>query len=268
MNSHSHCKYIYMDFFHHHWKDISEMVDENYSKYLGHKDSLIIGACTMHSVNDMKHVYPNSNRYIVYQLEPLYENHWHPVSKIINNMQGADEVWDYDMDNIKVLKSYGIDAKFRPFLYTETLNRVPKVDNLDIDILFYGTLSRERYNILFEILHECGMKYNLVTLWNIDGVRLDEFIARSKVILDLQTSSEKNIQKQSRIYQVLCNNKCVVSEKSKRNYYGDFIIESQRQYIASTLLDVLDSRIWEQKTSSRLDLKFKAFSQKFLGNIS
>ena len=257
-----------MDFLYHHWKDISEMVDENYSRYLRHKDSLIIGACSKHSVNDMKNAYPNSNRYIVYQLEPLYENHWHPISKIIDNMKGADEVWDYDIDNINILKSHGIDAKFRPFLYSKNLNRVPKVDNLDIDILFYGTLNNERFKVLYDILCKCGMQYNVVTAWNIDGSRLDEFIARAKVIVDLQTNPAENIQKQTRIYYALCNNKCVVSEKSRRNYYGDFIIESQREHLASTLLDVLNNRIWEQKTSSKLDLKFKAFSQKFVGGIS
>jgi len=251
-----------MDFLYHHWKDISEMVDENYSKYLGHKDSLIIGACTKHSVNEMKQVYNNSKKYIVYQLEPLYENHWHPVSKIVNNMQGADEVWDYDIDNIKVLKSHGINAKFRPFLYTESLNRVPKVDDLDIDILFYGTLNHERYKVLYDIFCKCGMKYNVVTAWNIDGSRLDKFIARSKVIVDLQTNPVENIQKQTRIYYALCNNKCVVSEMSRRNYYGDFIIESPRDKIAQTLFDVLNNRIWEERTS--VGLKFQEFSKKVI----
>ena len=251
-----------MDFLYHHWKDISEMVDENYSKYLGHKDSLIIGACTKHSVNEMKQVYNNSKKYIVYQLEPLYENHWHPVSKIVNNMQGADEVWDYDIDNIKVLKSHGINAKFRPFLYTESLNRVPKVDDLDIDILFYGTLNHERYKVLYDIFCKCGMKYNVVTAWNIDGSKLDKFIARSKVIVDLQTNPVENIQKQTRIYYALCNNKCVVSEMSRRNYYGDFIIESPRDKIAQTLFDVLNNRIWEERTS--VGLKFQEFSKKVI----
>lgn len=251
-----------MDFLYHHWKDISEMVDENYSKYLGHKDSLIIGACTKHSVNEMKQVYNNSKKYIVYQLEPLYENHWHPVSKIVNNMQGADEVWDYDIDNIKVLKSHGINAKFRPFLYTESLNRVPKVDDLDIDILFYGTLNHERYKVLYDIFCKCGMKYNVVTAWNIDGSKLDKFIARSKVIVDLQTNPVENIQKQTRIYYALCNNKCVVSEMSRRNYYGDFIIESPRDKIAQTLFDVLNNRIWEKRTS--VGLKFQEFSKKVI----
>lgn len=261
-------KYVYLDFLYHHWEDISHMVEENYSKYLKPNDSLIIGACSKHTVSEMRETY-DADRFIVYQLEPLYEDHWHPVSNILSNMEGADEVWDYDVDNIKLLKSHGINAKFRPFLYTEKLNRVPKlrVDQLDIDLLFYGSLTKERLDIIFDIYCTCGMSYNIVVLWNVDGAKLDGFISRAKVIVDLQTNSSENIQKQTRIYYALSNNKCIVSEKSRRNYYGDFIIESERHNMAETLLDILNNRSWEQKMEL-IDGKFKEFSQKFVGGMS
>lgn len=257
-------QYIHLDLLYHLWKDISHMVNENYLKCLGHRDSLIIGACSVNPLSELKKKF-DADRYIVYQLEPLHENHWHPMSKILSNIEGADEVWDYDLDNIEALRSHGINAKFKPFLYTEQLNRIPKLkdDELDIDLLFYGSLTKERLDIIEKIYNRVGAHYNVVLVWNMDDVKLDGLISRTKVIVDLQTNLSQNIQKQVRIYHALSNDKCIVSEKSKRNYYGDFIIESERDNLPDTLLDVLNKRLWKQKIKM-ISGKFKEYSQKYL----
>ena len=261
-------QYIHLDLLYHLWKDISHMVNENYLKCLGHRDSLIIGACSTTPLSKLKKQF-DADRYIVYQLEPLHENHWHPMSKILSNIEGADEVWDYDLDNIEALRSHGINAKFKPFLYTEQLNRIPKLkdDELDIDLLFYGSLLKERLDIIHRIYCTVGSYYNVVLVWNMNNVQLDELISRTKVIVDLQTKFSDNIQKQSRIYYALSNDKCVVSEKSKRNYYGDLIIESERDNLPDTLLDILNRRLWKQKNKT-ISEKFKKYSQKYLRDIS
>ena len=267
-SSKPHYRYIYLNDLKHLWIDISHMVNENYFKCLGRRDSLIIGACSIIPLSELKKQY-DADRYIVYQLEPLHENHWHPTSKILSNIEGADEVWDYDLDNIETLRSYGINAKFKPFLYTEQLNRIPKLkdDELDIDLLFYGSLFKERLDIIHRIYCKVGSYYNVVVVWNMNNVQLDELISRTKVIVDLQTKFSDNIQKQSRIYYALSNDKCVVSEKSKRNYYGDLIIESERDNLPDTLLDILNRRLWKQKNKT-ISEKFKKYSQKYLRDIS
>tara|TARA_B100001115_G_C15739506_1_gene360763 strand:+ start:53 stop:865 length:813 start_codon:yes stop_codon:yes gene_type:complete len=267
-SSKPHYRYIYLNDLKHLWIDISHMVNENYFKCLGHRDSLIIGACSIIPLSELKKQY-DADRYIVYQLEPLHENHWHPMSKILSNIEGADEVWDYDLDNIETLRSHGINAKFKPFLYTEQLNSIPKLkdDELDIDLLFYGSLFKERLDIIHRIYCKVGSYYNVVVVWNMNNVQLDELISRTKVIVDLQTKFSHNIQKQVRIYHALSNDKCVVSEKSKRNYFGDLIIESERDNLPDTLLDILNRRLWKQKVKM-ISGKFKEYSQKISRGIS
>ena len=100
MNFH---KYVYLDFMKDHWRDLITMVEDNYSVHLEEGDCLVVGACTERTLEEIKESNPGAKRYIVYQLEPLHETHWHSPDKIINNMRGADEVWDYDPDNVNFL---------------------------------------------------------------------------------------------------------------------------------------------------------------------
>ena len=211
------------------------MLDENYCHNLDKNTSVVIGACVEVSVEVLKNVEALKNRnIIVYQLEPLLENHWHPAKKIIDNLKGADEVWDYDLDNIEILRKHGIDAKYRPFLYTESLKRIETVDNPDIDILFYGTLFPRRAKIINDAIYtaiyplhreEIILNSSIVCLNHVWGSKLDQYISRSKVILNLNPYDEDNRQQQSRIFYPLINNKCIISEKANRNYFGDLIAE-------------------------------------------
>ena len=88
-----------------------------------------------------------------------------------------------------------------------------------IDILFYGSLTDDRIKILSNIFNGTSSSERLAIIFNFDGEKLDEYISRAKIIVDLQTNIEvPNIQKQTRIFYALINGKCVVSEKSRRNY--------------------------------------------------
>ena len=257
-------KYIHLDFMKNHWRDLITMVEDNYSDDLHEDDCLIVGACTKKSVEEIKESNPGAKRYIAYQLEPLYYDHWHSPNNIIDNMKGADEVWDYDKDNIKFLMNYGINAKYKPFLYSERLKRIKNRpdDELDIDILFYGDFSiANRLDTFNKICNPyTGVKdETLVTLWNSTDEQLDHYISRSKVILDLHTSETNKIQKQTRLFYALINGKCVVSEKSNTNNYGDLIIEVEKEQLKDRLFQVLRENKWKdhQKTVSE---KFKEMS--------
>ena len=210
-----------------HWNDIVQMVNENYAHEYKPNDLLIMGVHHHHSIEKLKSENPGHGKVIIYQLEPLNKSHWWSEDHIIPRLKDADEVWDYDLDNIKKLKSHGIDAKFKPFLYTEGLKRIKNIPEPDIDILFYGTLSDYRYKFLEKINHGGIEVGTTVCAFALTEEILDEFIGRSKIIIDLQLNDkEKFIQKQTRLYYALINNKCVLSEKSSRNYYGDLILEA------------------------------------------
>jgi hypothetical protein len=252
--------YIHPELLSKHWYDIYLMVEENYSNGVGENDLLIIGYCVFKSVSEIKNDFPGYERYIVYQLEPLNDKHWHTKDKIIENLIGADEVWDYDLENIEKLKHFDILAKYKPFVYTERLKRVKNIEEPDIDILFYGTLSEQRLKILSDI--SCSYElYKTVFIQNFEQEKLDEYLSRSKVVLDLHTD-DGGVQKQSRIYYALINNKCVLSEKSNFNYFGDLIIESETHQLKSNIINILKNDIW--KNYSNVSEKFKLLNKNML----
>lgn len=246
-----------------HWIDIISMIEDNYSNCYNQSDILIVGQCVFESVEEIKSRYPGFNRYIVYQLEPLSENHWIKKETIINNIKGADEIWDYDLQNINELKKFGINAKFKPFLYSEKLKRINNSEEPDIDILFYGSITESRAKTITGFsVH--GVTYeNFVTVTNVDGKKLDEYISRSKVIIDLQTDSENRIQKQSRIYYALINGKCVVSEKSNYNYFGDLIHEAEDYNLIHDPLSFVRDGSWRIRGESA-SKRFKNISNKLV----
>lgn len=228
-------RYYYLEKYGQHWVDIMAMLEMNYCQNLDKDTSVIIGACAQYSVEELKKTEGLKNRnIIVYQLEPLLEHHWHPSKKIIDNLRGADEVWDYDLDNIEVLKKHGIEAKYRPFLYTDFLKRIETVDDPDIDILFYGNLLPRRAKIINDAIYssvypldrqDLILNASIVCLNHVWGSKLDQYIARSKIILNLNPYDADNRQQQSRIFYPLINNKCIISEKANKNYFGDLIAE-------------------------------------------
>lgn len=227
--------YYYKQFLAKHWHQLSVMLDSCYQTAENQKDTVIMGLHCHKSVEELKLELNTNNRVILYQTEPLIDGpHWHPIEKIINNIRGSDEVWDYDLENIDILRSHGIEAKFTPPAYTETLRRVNNVDNPDIDVLFYGSYSEYRYKMLHNLhmqmennehTHDFLMNRNIVWLQNVTDTQLDEFIGRSKIILNLKPFEHTVRQQQTRIYYPLINDKCVLSEKCNINYFGDNINE-------------------------------------------
>ena len=240
------------------------MVEDNYSKHIDEDDCLIVGACTERTVKEIKESNPGAKRYIVYQLEPLHENHWHTPEKIISHMEGADEIWDYDPDNVNYLSRQGIEANYKPFLYSEKLKRIENKpeDELDIDILFMETkVCHTDFKLLerFVVLYVGVKEESLVMLWNVTGKKLDDYISRAKVILDLHTSEENKVQKQTRLFYALINGKCVVSEKSKYNNFKDLIIEVERDQLKDKLFQVLREDQWKEYQNN-VSEKFKEMS--------
>lgn len=247
-----------------HWNDISMMIEENYAHEYEHNDVLVMAVHHHQTIQKIKESNPGHNKIIIYQLEPLYKNHWWPEDYVISRIKGADEVWDYDLDNIEVLKKYGIDAKFKPFLYCNSLKKIENREEPDIDIFFYGSSTEYRAKIIENLTNKGLIGKKTVWLWNFGPQCeiLNEFIGRSKIILNLNTTglveNGQNIQKQSRIYYALINNKCVVSQKSARNYYGDLIVEADDDELLKTLEDLLDGDKWKQY--SNVSDKFKQMS--------
>jgi hypothetical protein len=230
------------------------MVKENYETPEMLYSSLILGEYVKRSVNDLKKELPKENqKIIVYQLEPLVSKHLWSVDNIINNIRDADEVWDYDLQNIEILNRHGIDAKFKPMRFTRSLQRITNLENPDIDLLFFGGMTDYRNKFLNWFWNGTDPKvfYNLNFVWlkNIVDSKLDEFIGRSKIILNLNPYDGETRQQQTRIFYALINNKCVVSQSSPINYFGDSIIEFTNPHSLNNVLQLLLSNdAWRNKS--------------------
>lgn len=253
------------------------MLEENYCSNLDNDTTVIVGACAQYSINEMRATGAIQRKKIIaYQLEPLMTNHWHPAHKIIQNLQGADEVWDYDLDNIELLKTHGINAKYRPFLYTDKLKRIQNSENPDIDVLFYGTLMPRRTKIIYDSIYnyvypqgreDTVLNASIVCLNHVWGEKLDNFIARSKIVLNLNPHDGENRQQQSRIFYSLINNKCVISEKSKRNYFGELINEfSTPEELMYLIADLLTDDKWRTYTKTNFSGYSFAVRNLFVNN--
>jgi hypothetical protein len=221
------------------------------------------------SLENIKEQYKD-HKLIAYQAEPLVENHWFKAENIINNIKHADEIWDYDLENVNLMKSHGINAKFKPPLYTRSLKRVKNSENPDIDLLFYGSYTEHRLQLLSNFLnsailvddnYDLMLNHNLVTIWNVHDKELDEYIGRSKIILNMNPYSGNCRQQQTRIFYNLINNKCVLSEKSAINYYGDMIVEfSGFQDLCDKFCSLIRNDNWKNYTRNN----FSSHSRKFL----
>lgn len=227
------------------WNDIVSMVKENYSHLYDDNDLLTIGNHNKQKVSSLKESFPTAKKLIAYQTEQLVPGHWWSVEHILSNIIEADEIWDYDLENIKVLKKYNINAKFRPILYTSCLQRIKNVEEPDIDILFYGSLTPRRNAFLEYFTWQSS--YNYVVIINNDITAIDEYIARSKIVLNIHPH-EHHRQEQTRISYLLHNNKCVISEKSNINYFSDLIVEAEPDKFLEVICDTLENDKWKSYT--------------------
>lgn len=121
-------------------------------------------------------------------------------------------VWDYSKKNIDALQKLGITKNIHhvPVGYNPCLTRIPKSEIEDIDVLFYGSMNQRRQNIL-QKLKDAGLIVE--TLFGVYGTERDEYISRSKVIVNIHYY-DSNIFEQVRVSYLLANKKAVVSECS------------------------------------------------------
>jgi len=156
-----------------------------------------------------------STRIIPYQLEQLSDAVWEgfsPERKTI--LERAFDVWDYSVENVEFLKGRGLRARLAPIGYHESLEQIPKDREKDIDVLFFGSAGERRKRVLNELAADSSIVVR--ALFGVYGTQRDEYISRSKIILNVHFYSTK-IFEAVRISYLLNNTCCVVSETSE--YY-------------------------------------------------
>ena len=177
-------------------------------------DVIICGAHDLshnQSIDDYKRKY---GKVIVFNQEPLLAKQ----RKFMHIgyfawLSMADEVWDYDEENLKVLRLIRPDVKLHVL---KPYKMWPKDYQKDIDILFYGTMNDHRKKILDEL----GKRHKVKVLTKCWGNELDSWILRSKILLNLHYYTETALQEQARMIRWIGAPCRIVSEPSVHNYLG------------------------------------------------
>ena len=165
------------------------------------------------SIDALKKKY---SRVIVFNQEPLTATQRQFMHKgYFAWLKQADEVWDYDEQNIEILKLIRPDVKLHVLKPYKDWSKYKPVEK-NIDILFYGSINEHRR----AILNELKKKYKVVILNSWDGRVIDNHIMRSKILLNLHFYYESSMQEQARMIRWIGAPCRIVSEKSWKNYLG------------------------------------------------
>ncbi|MBQ3414757.1 MAG: hypothetical protein IJH39_05275 [Clostridia bacterium] len=162
-----------------------------------------------YSIDELKNMY---DKIIVFNLEQYWDNFF-KMDNYINLLKQADEVWDYDEENIVNLSYIRDDIKLhllKPFI---TIQEQEK----EYDILYYGGINGRRKKILDKLVN-CN--FNVKTLYwndNVFGNNINDYIAKSKCLLNIHKDSNYKLQEQARMIRWIGNGK-IFSEKSIHNY--------------------------------------------------
>lgn len=250
----------YPNMYNQHWQELSEMIIENYSE--GHYEDCVL-LCAHQLINEIpefRKQYPKS-KIIVYNLEPVHKKHWISMDWLMKANVLADQVWDYDLQNVEIWRNYGVDAIFKPIQYTASLKRIQNVEEPDIDLLFLGSPTEHRGNYIKQLISamkssdDFGGKdnFNFISGHQIWGDLKDNLTSRTKIILNIAPYVGSR-QQQTRIYIDLINNKCILSEKAAHNYYGDMIVEFQNPIeLAEKVKYLLRDDNWKQYTNNSFE---------------
>ena len=213
------------------FNDVESYLNEHYKE----DDSTIILGYLLCSYDEIVRIKAESKKLIIFQLEQISNHLYNMNCNWLNILFEAHEIWDYNETNKERLIAEGLNvSKIVKFSFTKSLNKIIHKENKDIDVLFYGSLNQKRN----EILNELGKVCNLAIVNNAFANDLDEFISRSKIVLNIHYY-EMDVQEQVRIFYLLCNKCCVVSEFNTINNFDDFIFNVKREEIIETILSLL-----------------------------
>jgi len=223
------------------------MVREKYSHLTD--TVIVLGYNIGINIQKIKKEYPK-HKIVIYQLEQLWNNmsQWYDpqssnpaIIKRTNHitvcLNECDEIWDYDLDNIGFIVDEGFTTPivFRQLEYCDSLNyHLVKNKNPKYDVLFYGSVNDRRY----EYLKRVDEKYNLLVIAPdaaekyefknvikpIFGREIYDYVIDTKVVLNIHYYDSR-LQEQARLFELLCNNTRILSEKSRRNYFDKKIEE-------------------------------------------
>lgn len=234
------------------FSEVERMLESLHGKDPAFDDTLVVLGYNVarYTPATLRKKYPGK-RIVAYQLEQLF-----PGSKWANPhtarwLTDVDEIWEYDLSNLAYLREtgFGNKVKYRPMTYCESLRDIEPREK-DIDILFYGYPTPRRLQIVGNIMG--GTWDSRSTIWatGVSGEKLRELIARTKVVLNVHAFDRDCRQEQVRLFYLVINGACVVSELSPHNEFGKSIVVAPVPKLGATVNHVLNKGLWEEVGSN------------------
>ncbi|MGQ0802749.1 MAG: hypothetical protein ACT4PI_02620 [Actinomycetota bacterium] len=159
--------------------------------------------------------------YIFVNAEPLAISRWTDNVHWSKGIRNARGVWGYKRSEAEHVERLGVPFHFVPLgyapYYETSFRRHNEGKKLpqDIDVLFFGIVSGRRQRML-EQLEQRGMNVKVLSQANpAYGEQLDEFLARTKIVLGIHHYKEPQAQifDLARVDHPLSNGLFVVHEK-------------------------------------------------------
>lgn len=272
------------------FSSIQNFIEETFSENPDYLNYLVVLGYNLSDVtpDELRELYPG-RKIIVYQLEQLSspdnlwlnEKHKLPMVRIRTKrikkwLSESDEIWDYDIYNIRFLEKNGYSNVYHvPLGYTSVIDRCRDEVKKDIDILFYGSINKRRAHVLSGIPKNINLKIignysqipeNEIASFGIEdrflskepifGSELNDYIDRSSCVLNIHYY-EGCIQEQARIFELLSNNIHVISEQSEINYYGRLIEEFDYEKLKDNFSEIYAASSAPQNIRSNFSNKIR-----------
>ncbi|TPI63537.1 hypothetical protein FJ417_04390 [Mesorhizobium sp. B3-1-7] len=142
---------------------------------------------------------------IIFNVEN-YTSNW--ITDDYCNLLRRFHVWDFSESNaIFLSRKIGRPVHYFRMFYVDGLARIGDAEQ-DIDVLFYGSFNERRSAIIDE-MRARGLRVE--ALFNVFAGQLDQFIARSKVIINIHFYGSGQLEI-IRVFDLLANGRAVVSE--------------------------------------------------------
>lgn len=169
--------------------------------------NMIFGAQMLHP-DQLDEVPPGS---VVYNLEQMARVPAHRMRPVMRALARRFAIWDYCEANIPIWESLApvTSPCWVKIGWAPVLARIPKAERQDIDVLFYGTPSEERYRLIEAV---CLAGFRCVFASGIFGQERDHLIGRAKVVLNGSIYTESRIFEIARVSFLLANAKAVVTD--------------------------------------------------------
>ena len=182
---------------------------------------------------------------IVVQLENLASGVLARHKEQIGDIMSEYMVWDYSHSNFSL---YPTDTKLHHLQlgYHSCLDFFSPRRSPDHEVAFYGSLTPRRKDILDKL----DKWHDITAMGNVWGGKTDQFLANSKLVLNIGANPERPIES-PRLAYCLNNGVLVVSEEGSspmdNEYWSQFAVVVPEQMLSHNIYEVLEDSVFKDK---------------------